>query len=116
MMTSPPGDSNLVGTRLRRVLVQAIQQKKLVRFVLDGLERLAEPHDYGLTRGEERLFFYQVAGASRSGRPIGWRWAVLAKMSDLEMLDQAFAGPRPVPSGQHHHWEKLIASVSRPVR
>ena len=104
---------------LDRLLRAAIADKRLVTFLLDGRPRRAEPHDYGLKDGEPRLFFYQVGGQSRSGRPLGWRWAVISKVSDLRILDQHFAGTRPVPTGRHVEWDTLFASVSprpRPPR
>lgn len=95
-------------------LRRAIVERRLIAFSLDGRERVAEPHDYGVVDGEPRLFFYQVGGASRSGRPLGWRWAVVARISGLRLLDDHFPGPRATPSGRHQRWEKLLASVSRP--
>jgi hypothetical protein len=94
------------------VLRAAIAGRRLVSFVLDGCPRIAEPHDYGLVAGVSRLFFYQVGGESRSGRPVGWRWGQLSKMSALKILDETFPGSRPTPSGRHQHWDKIIASVS----
>jgi len=101
-------------TAVDQLLRTAIREKRLVAFVLDGCERIAEPHDYGIMNAAPRLFFYQVGGASRSGRPIGWRWADLGKISELKLLDRRFAGPRPAPSGRHVRWDVLYASVSRP--
>lgn len=101
-------------TAVDQLLRTAIREKRLVAFVLDGCERIAEPHDYGVMNAATRLFFYQLGGASRSGRPIGWRWAELGKISELRLLDRHFAGPRPAPSGRHVRWESLYASVSRP--
>jgi len=97
-----------------QLLRTAIREKRLVAFVLDGCERIAEPHDYGIMNGATRLFFYQVGGASRSGRPIGWRWAELGRIAELRLLERHFAGPRPALSGRHVRWELLYASVSRP--
>ena len=99
---------------MEALLCRAIFDRLLIAFSLDGYERIAEPHDYGIVDGEKRLLFYQVGGASRSGRPLGWRWAVVARISGLRLLDDHFAGPRPVPSGKHQRWDRLIASVSRP--
>lgn len=96
---------------LDSLLRSAIRERRLVEFVLDQLPRVAEPHDYGLIDGESRLFFYQVGGQSRSGRPLGWRWAVLSKISELRVLEQQFRGSRPVPSGKHVKWDKLFATV-----
>jgi hypothetical protein len=94
------------------VLLTAIADKQLVSFVLDGRLRIAEPHDYGIIAGVHRLFFFQVGGESRSGRPMGWRWGELSKMSAIQLLDRTFAGSRPTPSGRHQRWDEIIASVS----
>jgi hypothetical protein len=103
-------------TAADRILRRAIAARRLVTFVLDDRRRIAEPHDYGVIDGVPRLFFYQVGGESRSIPPVGWRWGVLSKLSRLELLEERFAGPRPAPSGQHHRWDILIASVSRRVK
>jgi hypothetical protein len=99
-------------TNIDRLLRTAIRERRLVAFVLDEQPRLVEPHDYGLIGGEPRLFCYQIGGGSRSGRPLGWRWAPLPKISQFHVLDRHFAGARPVPSGKHIKWDKLFASVS----
>ena len=104
--------TRMESTNLDRSLRTAIRERRLVAFVLDGKPRLAEPHDYGLIDGEPRLFCYQVAGESRSGRPFGWRWAALRKISDLRVTDRHFRGPRPAPSGKHVKWDALFATVS----
>lgn len=94
------------------LLRSAIRERRLVSFILDERPRLAEPHDYGLIDGEPCLFFYQVGGESRSGRPLGWRWARLAKLSELHTLEDRFAGTRAVPSERHIRWDELFATVS----
>lgn len=99
-------------TDLDRLLRTAIDERRLVAFVLDEQPRVIEPHDYGLIAGEPRLFCYQVGGGSRSGRPLGWRWAPLHKISQLRVLHRHFRGARPVPSGRHVKWDTLFASVS----
>jgi hypothetical protein len=95
-------------------LCRAISERRVIAFSLDGYARVGEPHDFGVIDGETRLLFYQVGGASRSGRPVGWRWAVVARISGLRLLDDRFPGPRPTPSGRHQRWDLLYASVSRP--
>jgi hypothetical protein len=98
-----------------RLLRSAIRDRRLLSFRLHGLPRRAEPHDYGIVKGVRRLFFYQVGGRSRSGTPVGWRWATVAEMEDVQLLDTRFGGAREIPSGRHVHWDDLIASVSRNV-
>ena len=93
------------------VLRTAIRDRRLITFTLHGYERRAEPHDYGVINRVPKLFFYQVGGQSRSGRPVGWRWAVLDEIQDLQVLDETFRGDRAVPSGRHVHWEALYATI-----
>jgi hypothetical protein len=95
-----------------RTIRAAIAERRLVSFELDGLPRIGEPHDYGISGGVHQLSFYQVGGKSSSGAPLGWRIAVLSKVAEMKMLEGQFAGPRPAPSGRHKKWDKLIASVS----
>jgi len=95
-----------------KAIRSAIANRRLVSFELDGLPRIGEPHDYGISKGVPQLFFYQTGGQSSSGAPIGWRIAVLSKVSGLTVLERQFAGSRPAPSGRHKKWDKLIASVS----
>ena len=94
---------------------RAICERRLIAFTLHGFPRRAEPHDYGVINGVHRLFFYQVGGRSRSGRPFGWRWATLAEMTDVRLLDDQFAGGRDTGSSHHVEWDVLLASVSRDV-
>ena len=95
-----------------RLLRHAIAQRRSITFMLDGCFRIAEPHDYGIHSGVPRLFFYQTGGKSRSGAALGWRWATLAKIADLQLLDSTFPGARVAPSGRHVAWDELFATVS----
>ena len=94
------------------LLRRAIDERRLVTFTLHGLTRRAEPHDYGIIGGVVKLFFYQVGGRSRSGRPIGWRWAVIDEIAHLTLLDETFEGARDTGSNRHIEWTRLFASVS----
>lgn len=93
-------------------LRRAIDERRLITFTLHGLARRAEPHDFGIVKGAAKLFFYQVGGASRSGPPVGWRWAEVNEIQDLRLLDEHFAGARE-SSARHVEWDSLVASVSR---
>lgn len=96
---------------LDRAIRDAILQKRLVRFMLHGRPRVAEPHDYGLRARVPQLLVYQVGGESGSGRLPGWRWAKLADISELKILDEKFPGGRPAPSGRHARWDELYLRV-----
>ena len=95
-----------------RLLRVAIGERRLVTFMLNGFPRIAEPHDYGIMRGVAKLFFYQVGGQSSKPPPVGWRLGELAGISQLNILDDRFSGPRPVRSGRHIQWDRLLATVS----
>ncbi len=90
----------------------AIRERRLISFVLHGLPRRAEPHEYGIIGGEPLLRFYQVAGQSRSGR-FGWRTARLSDVSELLLLDIRFNLPRDSGPTGPLQWDRLFASVSR---
>lgn len=98
-----------------RLIRMAIHSRRLLSFDLNGLPRRAEPHDYGIVDGIPKLFFYQVGGRSSSGRPLGWRWAIVAQMRDVRILDERFDGPREAGTARHMKWDRLLASVSRAV-
>lgn len=94
-----------------RLLREAIAGRRLIKFMLDGITRVAEPHDYGTLKGLDRVLVYQVGGGSRSGGLPDWRLVTIDKMSRLEVLDRTFVAPRETLSKRRHHWERLFASV-----
>lgn len=94
-----------------RLLREAIAGRRLIKFMLDGITRVAEPHDYGTLKGVDRVLVYQVGGGSRSGGLPDWRLVTIDKMSRLEVLDRTFAAPQETLNKRRHHWERLFASV-----
>ena len=103
-----------VETNTHDLLIQAIREKRLIRFLYNGKGRIAEPHDYGIQKGSSKLLSYQVGGESTTGGLPDWRSVDVPKISKLELLEEHFAGNREVPSGQHHSWDKLYARVATP--
>jgi hypothetical protein len=102
---------------IHRILCEAIAQKRKVTFMYDGSHRVAEPHDYGIredavAEDDPQLLYYQTAGESRSGGIPKWRYALLSKISDVEMLNEGFRGTRPVSSDKHTGWKVVFASVT----
>jgi hypothetical protein len=89
----------------------AIAHKRLLKFVLYGLWRIAEPHDYGMRSGAPQLLVYQVRGESRSGKLPAWRWVVLGHASNFEVLDETFPGSRNREVQHHVRWDKVFARV-----
>ena len=93
------------------LLLKAINEKKLIAFQYHGKNRLAEPHDYGIQRGAQRLLSYQLAGESTTGGLPDWRLVDVADMTNLAITDKKFTGNRPAPTGQHCKWDILFARV-----
>ena len=94
------------------LLCFAIDNKRLVEFDYQGLPRVAEPHDYGITDGTRKLLVYQVRGDSRSGGIPDWRLVEVHGINRLRVLDVKFRGGRSVPSGKHKEWDELFRRVS----
>ncbi len=93
---------------LDQSLRMAIQERRLVAFILYGEARLVEPHDYGLIGASARLFCYQVSGGSRSGSPHGWRWAPLAEISQFQRHRQAIPRRTPGAFWQAHQVGQVV--------
>lgn len=73
------------------LLVNAIQQKRRLRFRYNGRQRLVEPQCYGVGHpGAELLRAHQLQG----GTPVEPLFTV-AKIADLEVLDEVFDRPGP---------------------
>jgi len=108
---SPPGDGGRTGNDDDRIRF-AIAHRRLLRFALYGLWRIAEPHDYGIRKGWPQLLAYQVGGESRSGKLPAWRWVVLGHASNFEVLEETFQGSRNREVQHHIQWDRLFARVS----
>jgi hypothetical protein len=81
---------------VRDQLTAAIEQRKIVTFTYQGLERRVQPAAYGVgnRKGKETLHAYQVGGASKRGDIPHWRNFHVDGISALHVLDEVF-GPNP---------------------
>jgi hypothetical protein len=95
------------------LVVQAIRDKMLIKFNYHGFPRIAEPHIFGIKHGVKQMLIFQVDGDSSKGKADlpNWRRVDLAQVTDLVVLDQAFSGPRPYPSGKHSSWDVQLEVV-----
>lgn len=94
------------------IIQTAISERKIVEFDYHGHHRIAEPHIYGILDGEHDILVFQIAGSSSSGGLPQWRRMHLNEISNLEMTDQRFPGPKPNPSGKHSSFDTILAVVS----
>jgi hypothetical protein len=94
-------------------LVRAIKEKRLIEFVYRiGQPRIAEPHDYGMRKGGERLLVFQISGDSRSGTPRSWKELDVDAIHHLRPLDRRFPGTRADAAQHHRAWDTLFARVT----
>ena len=76
---------------MNEVFVQAIQQKRRLRFNYNGTTRLAEPQCYGVGhKGTELLRVHQI-GSGSEREPL----FTVPKMRDVVLLDEVFTKPGP---------------------
>jgi hypothetical protein len=81
---------------MNTLICDAIRSRRLIRFIYDGYERIAEPHLYGIsTADHEVLSAYLVGGWSASEGAPGWRKYLVREMHDIHALAESFEGARP---------------------
>jgi hypothetical protein len=93
------------------LLWTAIENRRMIRFVYHGKDRLAEPHDHGILNGSVQLLSWQVAGSSTRPLP-NWLLSKVNEITNLVLLDQTFPGGRPTASGKHIKWDVLFIRVN----
>jgi hypothetical protein len=105
-MTTPSLDS--LDGRIRR----AIAERRLLEIRYKRAVRLAEPHDYGVIDGTERLLIFQLRGPDSGKGAVGWRLLDVGKIESCAVTNNAFHGSRGQSHQQHYQWETLYARVT----
>ena len=91
---------------------RAIAEKRLLQIGYKKAIRLAEPHDYGIVEGTERLLIFQLRGPDSGKGAVGWRLLDVVKIESCVITGQTFAGSRGQSHQQHNQWEALFARVA----
>jgi hypothetical protein len=92
------------------LIVEAIEEARMIRLIYHGKRRILEPHDHGILNGSVQLLGWQTAGSS--SRPIpNWLLMKTDEISDLMLLDQIFPGGRSTEKGEHIQWDVLFIRV-----
>jgi hypothetical protein len=89
---------------------KAIKQRRMMRLVYHGKERIIEPHDHGILNGSVQLLAWQVAGFSSRPLP-NWLLMKVDEMAGLITQPDTFPGGRSTGSGEHVKWDKLFIRV-----
>lgn len=81
---------------MNHTICDAIARRRLIRFDYNGLTRTVEPYAHGFNaKRHEAIRGFQVAGGSRSDDAAGWRFFIVAEMSNLAVLAKEFRVERP---------------------
>ena len=97
---------------MQEPLARAVQGRRVVVFLYDGLLRTVEPHVLGLSSaGDALLSGYQTAGFSHSSEQPGWRLYRLDRMQSLALTPYTFAGRRPGFNPAHPLMATVVAMV-----
>ena len=81
---------------LEHLICEAIRGRKLMMYAYGGLIRVVEPHLLGETGARDPILSgWLRPGYSRSDPHGGWRTWRVDRISDAQILDAQFAGPRP---------------------
>jgi hypothetical protein len=81
---------------MHHLVIPAIGNRRVLKLVCGGHERIVEPHVYGLDRsGEPVLLCYQVAGDGMSVAHGEWKLLKLRDAQAIVETDARFRQPRP---------------------
>jgi hypothetical protein len=92
------------------LIVQAIEETRMIRLMYHAKERILEPHDHGILNGSVQLLGWQTAGSSSRLIP-NWLLMKTDEICELTLLDETFPGGRPTEKGEHIKWEVLFIRV-----
>ena len=107
--------STETGQAVGELLVDAIRERRRVRFIYGGYRRTVEPYLVGIhVAGEAILRGYQTEGGSASGSVPGWRTFILAEIGDLQLLPGQFESAPLGYSDAPEGWLEIFARVHRP--
>ena len=76
---------------MNKIIIEAINNKRLLGFVYNGKNRVVEPYMLGVsTKGNDTLSAYQIDGGSNSSKDLSWRQFVINDIERLNLLDETF--------------------------
>ena len=96
--------SHALNDRLR----YAITNRHLIEICYHGSVRVAEPHDYGVHKGIERLLIFQLRDSvhAQNHSATGWRLLDISQIEECLVLEKNFPG-----SGVLLHQSHLILVI-----
>ena len=97
---------------LDRLLRFAIENRRLIELGYHNSVRVAEPHDYGLYKGTERLLAFQLRDSVHPPlHAVGWRLFNTSEIQECFVLEKAFSGTRARVHQSHLVWDVVFLRV-----
>jgi hypothetical protein len=77
----------------------AINERRKVKFIYQGKDRIVDPHIFGInSRNEEVILGWQTDGSSSKIRDLpNWRMFITRKIYDFQITNNSF-----IPKGQYY--------------
>lgn len=99
-------------TDISTQLAEAIENRQIITFLYEGLNRGVEPFTLGrLHNGTLALSGFQITGRSQSGGIPDWRLFEVGKISRLEVHEEVFTRLRPGYNRRDSRMSRIIATV-----
>lgn len=95
-----------------KILDDAISKKQTISFRYDNLDRVVEPHHYGIYGNAEHLHAYQIEGGSTSGKAPKWGNFKLEKIKNLATNDNTFT-PEATYNPSNSKYKNIIKKISQ---
>lgn len=78
------------------IIIEAIENRKLLEFYYNDHFRVVEPHTFGVSsKGNDNLSAFQIDGTSERNNGQDWGLFSIDKMDGLKILNENFEGTRP---------------------
>ncbi len=104
--------ARLAHDSLDRLLRYAIENRRLIELSYHDSVRVAEPHDYGVYKGTERLLAFQLRDSVHpSPQAIGWRLFNTSEIQECFVLEKGFSGSRGRMHQSHLVWDAVFLRV-----
>lgn len=97
---------------IEKLISEAIEQRKMLRFNYEGHDRKVEPHHYGFLHDCKQLHCYQIGNGSRSGGLPQWRNFRLDQIENLSMDTLSFTQRRDYNPG-NSHYSRILKQINQ---
>ncbi|NCP53467.1 MAG: hypothetical protein GW839_13880 [Flavobacteriales bacterium] len=78
------------------IIIEAIENRKLLEFYYKNHHRIVEPHTFGISlKGNENLSAFQIFGTSERNNVPDWGLFTIDKIVNIKILNESFVGTRP---------------------